>query len=694
MRGAFRFLIAAVISFPIFLVPSAQAADGTGLSRSFKTLTGWTTPPVAVTSGACATDTNDMNIDWGSGGPCAGVTDNFVGYGTGYILAPYTGTVSFCSQTDDESYLKINNQVVINDPTAHGASTGQNCDGTGSLEMVIGNYYPIEAWVHEIGGGAVWRILWSWPGNTTKVVIPKANLYPSSFNPDTTPPTVSSVSSSKANGTYKAGEVIDIRVSFSEAVTVTGTPRITLETGSPDQVVNYSSGSGSSVLVFNYTVQAGDTASDLDYVGTSSLALNSGTIKDAAGNSATLTLPTPGATNSLGANKAIVIDTTAPTYSSSAVSSDGTQVILTYNEALSTTTAATSAFSVTAGGVAKAISSVSISGSTVILNLSSAIRASQIVSFTYSDPSGSDDANAVQDSAGNDAISLSSTSVTNNSTLSAAQAALSILSDISSKTYPYSQDLTFTPSGGSGSGAITYAVTNGSATGCTLTGSSSNETLTASTSGTCLITATKAGDGTYLSATSSALTFTFNKASQDSITITSTSASFGSDLSLTSSGGSTGGTFTYTKVSGDCTVVGSTLTPTSSGTCVIRSSLAENDNYLAAQSADTTINISTTSVSATITLEPGALTYRQAKSVSASSSVAGKVTFKVNGKVIPRCKKKVVAASATVICSYRPSTRGYVVITATLNPTDPSYIGTTTTTSRYFVGNRSGRRAG
>ena len=147
-------------------------------------------------------------------------------------------------------------------------------------------------------------------------------------------------------------------------------------------------------------------------------------------------------------------------------------------------------------------------------------------------------------------------------------------------------------------------------------------------------------------------------------------------------------------ISGSCTIEGSTLTPTAAGSCVIRSSLAENDNYLAAQSADTTINISTTSVSATITLEPGALTYRQAKSVSASSSVAGKVTFKVNGKVVPRCKKKVVAASATVICSYRPSTRGYVTITATLNPTDPSFIGTTTTTSRYFVGNRSGARGG
>src|SRR5439155_288272 len=44
---------------------------------------------------------------------------------------------------------------------------------------------------------------------------------------------------------------------------------------------------------------------------TGALTLNGGTIKDAAGNNATLTLAAPGAAGSLGANKNIVIDTTA-----------------------------------------------------------------------------------------------------------------------------------------------------------------------------------------------------------------------------------------------------------------------------------------------------------------------------------------------------------------------------------------------
>jgi len=45
-------------------------------------------------------------------------------------------------------------------------------------------------------------------------------------------PTVSSVSSSTADGSYNAGEVIPITITFSEAATVTGTPQLTLATGS------------------------------------------------------------------------------------------------------------------------------------------------------------------------------------------------------------------------------------------------------------------------------------------------------------------------------------------------------------------------------------------------------------------------------------------------------------------------------
>ena len=128
-----------------------------------------------------------------------------------------------------------------------------------------------------------------------------------------TAPTVTSVSSTKPNGAYSTGTLIPITVTFNSPVFVTGTPRIQLETGTTDEQVDYSSGSGTATLTFNYVVVAGDTSADLDYVATTSLTLPGGaTIKDAGTNNAVLPLPAPGAAGSLGNNKAIVIDTTTP----------------------------------------------------------------------------------------------------------------------------------------------------------------------------------------------------------------------------------------------------------------------------------------------------------------------------------------------------------------------------------------------
>ncbi|MFZ5856174.1 MAG: beta strand repeat-containing protein [Chloroflexota bacterium] len=124
---------------------------------------------------------------------------------------------------------------------------------------------------------------------------------------DDIPPVVTNVTSTTADGLYNGGDVISgVTVTFSEIVDVTGTPQLTLETGAVDAVLNYVSGTGSTTLVFSdYTVQAGDTSSDLN---ASALAFNGGTIEDMSNNAAVLTL----SGTSLAANKAIVIDTTAP----------------------------------------------------------------------------------------------------------------------------------------------------------------------------------------------------------------------------------------------------------------------------------------------------------------------------------------------------------------------------------------------
>ncbi|MGQ0795782.1 MAG: hypothetical protein ACT4N5_06340, partial [Nitrosopumilaceae archaeon] len=181
----------------------------------------------------------------------------------------------------------------------------------------------------------------SWINSTTEDVYMILRWTPQ----DITHPTVSSVSSPTANGTYGVGTTIPVTVTFNEPVIVTGTPRIQLETGAIDRQVNYSSGSGTNTLTFNYLVQTGDSSLDLNYVATNSLTLNGGTIRDLAFNDAVLTLPATGSASSLGGSKAIVIDTTAPTVSSvSSPTANGTYgvgtiipITVTFNEAVTVT---------------------------------------------------------------------------------------------------------------------------------------------------------------------------------------------------------------------------------------------------------------------------------------------------------------------------------------------------------------------
>ncbi|MFL5754928.1 MAG: hypothetical protein ACJ77N_01385, partial [Chloroflexota bacterium] len=133
---------------------------------------------------------------------------------------------------------------------------------------------------------------------------------PTTFTVDATAPTVTNVSSTSLDGAYSTGSVIPVTVTFSEPVNVVGTPTLTLAVGT-SRAVNYTSGSGTSTLTFNYTVQAGDISADLNYAATTSLTAGT-TIRDAAGNDANRTLPGLAAAGSLATNKNIVIDTTAP----------------------------------------------------------------------------------------------------------------------------------------------------------------------------------------------------------------------------------------------------------------------------------------------------------------------------------------------------------------------------------------------
>ena len=87
---------------------------------------------------------------------------------------------------------------------------------------------------------------------------------------------------------------------------------------------------------------------------------------------------------------------------------------------------------------------------------------------------------------------------------------------ITTTTSKYGTPLRLVTSGGSGTGAISFAITSaGSASGCSI----SIETITVSSFGTCKVTATKALDTNYLVIDSAETTITFSKA--DTLTVTS-----------------------------------------------------------------------------------------------------------------------------------------------------------------------------
>ena len=134
----------------------------------------------------------------------------------------------------------------------------------------------------------------------------------SSYMVDTTAPTVSggiaiSGASGVQNNLLNAGDVVSVTATFDENVSVTGTPQLTLVVGSDNRTAAYASGSGGTTLVFTYTIQAGETDSNGISIEANVLALNSGTISDAAGNNATLTH------SSVADNSNYMVDTTAPT---------------------------------------------------------------------------------------------------------------------------------------------------------------------------------------------------------------------------------------------------------------------------------------------------------------------------------------------------------------------------------------------
>ena len=169
------------------------------------------------------------------------------------------------------------------------------------------------------------------------------------------------------------------------------------------------------------------------------------------------------------------------------------------------------------------------------------------------------------------------------------QATLSITNATRSATVGAS--VTLTSSGGTGSGATTYVSTTVSGAGCSVSVSGQTSTLTATGATTCSVVATKAASGNYAAISSPALRFWFITASaallpQAPLRISNTTRSVAtsSSITLTITGGTTGGAVTYVASPAACVITGAVLTVTQATACTVVATMAGDATYASVSS--------------------------------------------------------------------------------------------------------------
>ena len=158
------------------------------------------------------------------------------------------------------------------------------------------NYLPSESSLVSVTGTGITT---DYSGASRSSTLPAMGAY--EYEVSIPIPEVTSVSV-PANRTYIKDRNLDFTVNYDQDVIVTETPTIivTLNTGG-EKIARYVSGSGTSALVFRYTVVSGDYDNDGVSVGTS-ISLNGGTIKNTSNVDAILVL------NSIASTTAVLVN--------------------------------------------------------------------------------------------------------------------------------------------------------------------------------------------------------------------------------------------------------------------------------------------------------------------------------------------------------------------------------------------------
>ena len=490
---------------------------------------------------------------------------------------------------------------------------------------------------------------------------------------DQTAPTISSVSA-PANTIYKPADTPTFTVAFSESVTVTGTPRLTLTVGSTTEYANFVSMSDSKTALFRYTVASDPLEFDTDGIAIStSLDLNGGSIADLATNTlSNLSFTAPTLTSVLVAQPAA-----APTIDSITATSGQLAIYFTPGSARGSTT---STYQYSANGgtwtnrpTGTTASPLTLTGLTNGTGYTIRIRAT-------TNAGAGDSSTAVTETP-------TSITVTGDSTLV-------ITYGNSASTSAYSAS----------GGTNTYTWSLGSTlTGITLSGTT--VTAGATTPAGTYTQTVRATDGNS-QVGSKTLTITVNKAST-SIAIalpnSATSAALGGAVTITATvprAGAVNFRLGGTTISGcgsaaaASTTATCTWTPAALGSVSLTAIFTPTDSSNYETSTTTTLSITVVNgvSSVTLSLTGGTTTPPKGQAINIIATVdqAGRITFLIDGKRIAGCNNR-VATVGNVTCSWKPAVQKQVTITARLVPTNNVYNPSTSSLSVQVV-RRSGTR--
>ncbi|MDO7875684.1 Ig-like domain repeat protein [Hymenobacter sp. ASUV-10] len=376
------------------------STDGQAVSFTATVAAGSGTPTGTVTfkDGSTTLGTGTLN---GSG--VASFSTSSLSVGSHSLTAVYGGATGLASSTSaaltqvvnappvpaisslSPSSGPVGTSVVISGSGLGGASS-VSFDGV--AQTTISANTATSLTVAVPAGATTGDVVVNTPGGTSNAL---------TFTVTPPAPVVTSVAA-PADGTYRIGQFLTFLVSFDQPVTVStagGTPVMLLTIGSTTRGVTYLSGSTTSTLTFRYLVQAGE----LDLNGVTlggSIAANNGTLRNATGTNALLTL------RNVAPLSGVLVDGVAPTPTLSTTapspsSSSAITVTITFAEPVTGLTAASLTVSNGTPGV------LSGSGTTYTL----IVTATASGPVTVQVPAG-----AAEDAAGNPSAASSTLSVT------------------------------------------------------------------------------------------------------------------------------------------------------------------------------------------------------------------------------------------------------------------------------------------